>query len=37
MDYIVLALADIEKVVSFILPTGLLRPDKSGLAMTREA
>jgi hypothetical protein len=37
MDYIVLALTKIEKVVSSIFPTGLLRPDKSGLEMTGKA
>ena len=37
MDYIVLALANTEKVVGSIFPIGLLRPDKSGLGMTAEA
>jgi hypothetical protein len=34
MDYIVLAPANIQRMVGSILPTGLLRPEKSGLSMT---
>jgi hypothetical protein len=34
MNYIQLAPANIQKMVGSIFPTGLLRPDKSGLAMT---